>query len=105
MSSTDYWMEMSEMLAEQLCKSYLALAKEAGRSYWLDAELQRLDGCISMIPAAIYPLHLWEEREAPKQAESMLQASRSDEATPGNTNPHAGATNAPQAGQLEIPIP
>lgn len=99
-----HYEEIARRLAEQLCRAYLELADTRSLPYDLQSELDRLNGCVSMIPSDLFPFHLWEEREAPKQPASMLQPPRSDEQGAGNANPHTEATNAPKAGQLEIPI-
>lgn len=104
MNNAAHWEEMSRRLAEQLCRAYLELLDANPLPYGLDMEVQRLDGCVSMIPDAIFPMHLWEERYGPKQASSMLQAPQSDEPAQANTNPHTEAGNTPQGCQIELPI-
>lgn len=105
MNNAAHWEEMSRRLAEQLCRTYLELLDADQLPYRLDMEMQRLDGCVSMIPDAIFPFHLWEKRHDMKPAASMLQTPQSDEQPPANTNPHTEAGNAPQGCQIELPIP
>lgn len=104
MNNAAHWEEMSRRLAEQLCRTHQCMERLSGLHYLLDMELQRLDGCVSMIPDEIYPFHLWEKRHDTKPAASMLQTPQSDEQSPANTNPHTESGNAPQGCQIELPI-
>lgn len=104
MNEAAYWKEMSEMLAEQLCRAYLELLEADQLPYLLDMELQRLDGCVSMIPDAIFPIHLWEKRYDTKPAASMLQTPQSDENADTEADQRASPENAPHGPQLHLPI-
>lgn len=104
MNNAAHWEEMSGRLAEQLCRTYLELLDADQLPPRLDMELQRLDGCVSMIPDAIFPFHLWEKRYGPKPAASILQAPQSDEHADTEADPQASPENAPHGPQLHLPI-
>lgn len=56
--------ELSKRLAEQLCKLYLEMADDYRHlSHTLEGSFERLGGFIDGIPDAIFPNHLWEERD------------------------------------------
>lgn len=56
--------ELSKRLAEQLCKVYLEMADDHRHlSHALEDSFERLGGFIDCIPDALFPNHLWEERD------------------------------------------
>lgn len=104
MTNAAHWEEMSRRLAEQLCRTHQCMERLSGLHYLLDMELQRLDGCVSMIPDEIYPFHLWEKRHDTKPAASMLQTPQSDENADTEADQRASPENAPHGPQLHLPI-
>jgi len=56
--------ELSKQLAEQLCLVFLDMCDDYRHlSHMLEATYSRLDGYIAAMPTAIFPYHLWDERE------------------------------------------
>lgn len=69
--------ELSKQLAEQLCRVFLDMCDDYRHlSHALEDVYLRLDGYISALPDAIFPHHLWEEREKrERKAKEQKQAA------------------------------
>ena len=76
--------ELSKQLAEQLCRVFLDMSDDYRHlSHTLEDTYSRLDGFIDAMPVAIFPHHLWDEREERSNAEEQKARARaSDPASP-----------------------
>ena len=75
--------ELSKRLAEQLCKVYLEMADDHRHlSHTLEYSFERLGGFIDGIPDAIFPNHLWDEREERERKKKEGHSPSSDPGTP-----------------------
>lgn len=101
--------ELSKRLAEQLCKLYLEMSEDRCLSHALEGSFERLGGFIDGIPDAIFPNHLWEERderERKKEEERQNRTSKPlGQVTEGVQELAPSAEEStPSDGQLGLPV-
>lgn len=85
--------ELSKKLAERLCSVYLAMADDYRHlSRAIEDEFHILDGFIDGIPDAVFPHHLWDQREAATTSQQETNKAM-------NGSPPAFALQAPEGGR------
>lgn len=76
--------ELSKRLAERICRVFLAMSDDYRHlSHVMEAEFNSLDGFIDALPDAVFPFHLWDEREAlerKKESEHNKRATKAQQA-------------------------
>lgn len=69
--------ELSKRLAEQICSVFLAMADDYNHlSHKLEDVFSKLDSVVECLPDAVFPHHLWEQREERQRAQESERQSR-----------------------------
>ncbi|WP_156794607.1 hypothetical protein [Herbaspirillum seropedicae] len=95
--------ELTKRLAQRLCQTFLLMCDEYRHlSHELEEEHARLDEFITTLPNDIMPWHLWEERDAKKEAREAERRASAQSKTSGNSKPLAEAENGPTSPQMAL---
>lgn len=100
--------ELTKKLAEQICRVYLSMFDDYRHlSHIMEEEFARLDGFIDALPDAVFPRHLWDEREERERVATEARALRQAQAPKclaDNDDEPAPAENKAHGEQLGLEV-
>lgn len=102
--------ELATRLAEQLCRVYLEMLDDYRHlSHTLESAFERLGGFVDGIPDAIFPNHLWDEREERRRQQEEERQKRAAEPLAPQTDGTQAQTpitaeSCNSDGQMGLPV-